>query len=118
MLEILGDGTQTKSYLHVDDCVTAILGGVKESREQVEIFNVGSKDKVNVKTIAKIVTSEMNLKNVDFRLTGGVDGGRGWIGDVKEMLLDIDKIKSTGWVPTLSSKQAVVKTTKALLENP
>ena len=54
----------------------------------------------------------MKLKNV--KLTGGVDGGRGWKGDVKNMLLDISKIKSLGWKPKLNSKQAVRKATKHL----
>jgi UDP-glucose 4-epimerase len=114
-LEILGDGTQTKSYLHVTDTVAAILHGLDKSSSQVEIYNVGSEDKINVKTIADIVTAEMKLENVNLNLTGGVDGGRGWIGDVKIMLLDAAKIRSTGWKPTLNSQQAVVQTTRALL---
>lgn len=116
-LEILGDGTQTKSYLHINDCTDAILIGLEKSTEQVTIYNVGSEDQINVKTIAQIVTEEMQLKNVKFKLTGGVDGGRGWKGDVKNMLLDITKIKSLRWQPKLNSKQAVKKTAKALTQN-
>jgi len=116
-LEILGDGTQTKSYLHVNDCVDAMLIGLEKSTEQVEICNVGSEDQINVKAIAEIVINEVKLKNVKLRLTGGVDGGRGWKGDVKTMLLDITKIKSLGWKPKLNSKQAVKKTAKALTQN-
>lgn len=113
-LEILGDGTQTKSYLYVADCITALLQSEDASSKQVEIFNVGSEDKINVKTIAKIVIEEMDLRNVDLKLTGGVDGGRGWVGDVKIMLLNINKIKSTGWKPQLGSQQAVKQTARAL----
>jgi len=51
----------------------------------------------------------MRLKNVQFKLTGGVDGGRGWKGDVKNMLLDIDKIKVLGWKSKLNSEQAIKK---------
>jgi UDP-glucose 4-epimerase len=55
-LEILGDGSQSKSYLYVDDCVSAIWFGIERSREQVSVFNVGSEDKVNaLKTIAQSV---------------------------------------------------------------
>jgi UDP-glucose 4-epimerase len=68
-LEILGDGAQTKSYLHVGDCVDAILLGLEKSTEQVEIFNVGSEDQVDVKTIAQIVIDEMKLKNVKLIFT-------------------------------------------------
>jgi UDP-glucose 4-epimerase len=115
-LEILGDGAQTKSYLHVSDCVEAMLLGLKKSGGQVEIFNVGSEDQVDVKTIAETVIEEMGLKNVKLTFTGGVDGGRGWKGDVKNMLLDISKIKSLGWKPRLNSKQAVREAAKRIIK--
>ena len=115
-LEILGDGTQAKSYLYVDDCVSAILTIIKGTRGEVEIFNIGSEDWVDVKTIAKIVVEEMGLKNVSFRFTGGVDGGRGWKGDVKYMLLSIEKLRSLGWKPRFNSAEAVRKTAKEILK--
>jgi len=109
-LEILGDGTQTKSYLHVKDCVSALIHGSGVSSEQVDIFNVGSEDKINVRAIAESVISEMGLVKVDLEFTGKVDGGRGWVGDVKIMLLDSQKIMATGWKPTLNSQKAVKQT--------
>ena len=54
----------------------------------------------------------MSLKSVKYTFAGGVDGGRVWKGDVKNMLLDINKIKSLGWKPNLNSKQAVRKAIK------
>ncbi|MDI6690840.1 MAG: NAD-dependent epimerase/dehydratase family protein [Candidatus Bathyarchaeota archaeon] len=114
-LEILGDGAQRKSYLYVDDCIEALLIGVSHSHNRVEIYNVGSEDQVNVKEIADIVCQEMGLRNVEYVYTGGVNGGRGWKGDVKVMLLNIEKIKSLGWKPKLNSCQAVERTVKALL---
>lgn len=116
-LEILGDGSQTKSYLHVTDCITGLLQNQEALSEQVEIFNVGSEDKINVKTIAEAVVAAMGLTNVDLKLTGEVDGGRGWIGDVKIMLLNADKIKLAGWTPKLNSQQAVTQTARALAQN-
>lgn len=83
-LKILGDGTQCKSYLSIDDCVNAVLTACEKSSSQVEIFNVCSEDWVTVSRIAEIVVEEMRLKNVKFRFTGGVNGGRGWKGDVKK----------------------------------
>ncbi len=115
-LEILGDGTQKKSYLHVDDCIDAILFGMNFTREKVEIFNVGSEDQITVKEIADIVCRKMGLKNVKYVFTGGVDGGRGWKGDVKFMLLNIDKIKKLGWKPRLNSRQAVEKAVEEILK--
>lgn len=114
-LEILGDGTQTKSYLYVNDCVEAALLGLERTNKQVDIYNVGSEDKIDVKTIANTVMQEMRLKNVKLRYTGGVDGGRGWVGDVKSMLLDVKKMKSIGWKPKLDSQQAVRKTVREML---
>jgi UDP-glucose 4-epimerase len=57
----------------------------------------------------------MKLKNVKLKFTGGVDGGRGWKGDVKNMLLNMGKIKSLGWKPKLNSEQAVRKAIKHLV---
>jgi len=53
---------------------------------------------------------------VSFRFTGGVDGGRGWKGDVKYMLLSIEKLKSLGWKPRFNSAVAVKKTAKEILK--
>lgn len=115
-LEILGDGTQCKSYLYIDDCVNAILTACEKTNRQVEIFNVGSEDWVNVSRIAEIVVEEMSLKNVKFRFTGEVDEGRGWKGDVKKMLLDISRLKALGWKPKYKSEEAVRIATKHILE--
>ena len=106
-LEILGDGTQKKSYLYVKDCVEAMLIGLKSLDKRVEIFNVGSEDQVDVKKIAEIVVKEMGLNDVKFRFTGGVDEGRGWVGDVKNMLLDVSKLKSKGWQARYNSEESV-----------
>ncbi|MDH4130128.1 MAG: NAD-dependent epimerase/dehydratase family protein, partial [Spirochaetota bacterium] len=113
-LEILGDGTQDKSYLYIDDCVDAILVALNNSNEKINIFNIGSEDKIKVIDIAKIVTKELGLKNVEFYFTGGVDGGRGWKGDVKLMQLSIEKIKKLGWKPKYKSKEAIEKTADIL----
>jgi UDP-glucose 4-epimerase len=115
-LEILGDGTQTKSYLYIDDCINAILKAYESTQEPVEIYNVGSEDQTNATQIAHTVIDEMKLENVKLKFTGGVDGGRGWIGDVKNMLLDINKLKSLGWKPKLNSQQAVRETARHLIK--
>jgi len=116
-LEVLGDGTQRKSYLYVKDCVEAMILAAEKSSSQVEIYNIGSEDSVNVAAIAKIVIEEMGLKDVEIRYTGGVDGGRGWKGDVKVMLLDISKIKSLGWKPKLNSAEAVRQAAKDIISD-
>ena len=110
-LEILGDGSQSKSYLHVEDLVDAVFLALKrfldEEKRALEVYNVGSLDRVDVRRIAEIITEEMGLQNVAFGFTGGVDGGRGWMGDVKTMLLSVDKLLSLGWKSKLNSEEAV-----------
>ncbi len=117
-LEILGDGTQRKSYLHVSDTVEAMLYLFKEFLKEDKIYdayNIGSEDWITVTEIAEIVSREMGL-NPEFYFTGGVDGGRGWKGDVKIMLLNIEKAKAKGWKPKMNSREAVERTVKELLE--
>jgi UDP-glucose 4-epimerase len=109
-LEILGDGKQNKSYLYISDLVEVVflsLGNFLRSETNVEVYNVGALDQVNVERIAEIVCREMSLKNVKYKLTGGVEGGRGWRGDVKLMLLSVDKLLTLGWRPKLSSEESV-----------
>ena len=113
-LEVLGDGSQSKSYLYVDDCVAGMVMGAEESDERVEILNIGSEDRVDVLTIAEIVVEEMGLKDVEIKLTGGVDGGRGWKGDVKLMQLDMSRLKTLGWKPKMGSAEAVRATARYL----
>jgi len=114
-LEILGDGQQSKSYLHVTDCVESMLNCLTKVNNKIDIFNVGNVDEIDVMSIAKIVCNRMNLENVEFATSGGENDGRGWIGDVKKMNLDISKLIKTGWTPQLSSSKAVDLTVKELL---
>ncbi len=114
-LEILGDGRQMKSYLHIDDCIKAIMMATEAFNGTIEVMNVGSADKIAVTEIARIVVEESGLRDVDFVYKSGARGGRGWKGDVKNMLLDISKINQLGWHPQLGSKEAVRATAKSLL---
>jgi len=114
-LEVLGDGSQAKSYLDVSDCVDAMLLGLERSTGRVGVFNLGSEDWIDVKSIANTVVEEMGLEDVAFRFTGGVDGGRGWKGDVKFMLLAIERLKSLDWGPRLNSAEAVRATARSIL---
>ena len=119
-LEILGDGKQHKSYFHVDDCISAMLAkapGELCDKGEFVALNVGSKDAIDVVTLANEVCKALKLKGVDYKFTGGVDGGRGWKGDVKKMRLDIKKLKSHGWDPQYTSRKAINETAKWLDEN-
>jgi UDP-glucose 4-epimerase len=115
-LEVLGDGSQAKSYVHILDCLSGIMLAAEkflDSRSRVEVYNIGSVDKITVGRIAEIVLEEVNSK-ARIRLSGGVDGGRGWMGDVKTMQLSIAKLQALGWNPLHTSEQAVRQATREL----
>jgi UDP-glucose 4-epimerase len=114
-LEILGDGSQTKSYLHVQDCVEGILTGNRRSHSQVSIFNTGSEDQINVMKIAEIVCREAGFPGVKYKLYPATSDGRGWLGDVRFMRLDVSRLKSLGWSPKMSSEEAVTRSVRELL---
>jgi UDP-glucose 4-epimerase len=110
-LEILGDGNQRKSYLHINDCIDAMLIAAKKQRKKVDAYNIGSEDWITVKQIANIVCKKMRLKPT-LKFTGGK---RGWKGDVHLMLLDISKMKGLGWAPKFNSVESVEKVMDELL---
>ena len=76
----------------------------------------GSKDHITVTELAHIIVEEMNLENVEFHYSLTVNGGRGWIGDVKRMLLDTQRLEKLGWKCRLNSQEAVRKTVRAVLQ--
>jgi UDP-glucose 4-epimerase len=112
-LEILGNGRQVKSYLHVSECVEGMLCGVEKSSNSVNVFNLGGRDQIKVSRIAEIVVEESGLKGVELKYTGGKQG---WPGDVTEMVLSTEKLGRLGWTPKLNSERAVKKAVKELLK--
>jgi UDP-glucose 4-epimerase len=112
-LEILGDGKQQKPYLHVSDCVDAIIFGFEKSHEPLNLFNISCDTSTTVARIAEILTEEMSLKNVKFKYTGGK---RGWKGDVPRFQLDASKINRLGWKAKYTSDEAIRKSIRELLD--
>ena len=112
-LEILGDGRQQKSYLLVDECISAFIYAIENSNDQVNIFNLGSTDHLNVTRIGELIVDEMGLKDVEFKYTGG---RRGWTGDIPIMLLNIEKIQALGWKLKYNSEEAVRMSIKEYLK--
>jgi UDP-glucose 4-epimerase len=113
VLEILGDGRQSKSYLEVGECVRAMLYAVDHAPDQFNVFNIGSGDWVDVRRIADIVVEEMGIAGVKYRFTGG---DRGWVGDVPRMQLSVDRIRALGWTPEIGSAESVRSAVRAMLE--
>ena len=113
VLEVLGDGTQKKSYLYISDTIEATLLVTDKLTEKFETYNIGNEDWITVAEIAEIVSKAAGLKP-KIVFTGGTPDGRGWPGDVKYMLLSIEKIKKLGWKPKHTSRVAIELTAKAL----
>ncbi len=108
VLEILGDGTQTKSYVSVRDTVAGMMHAVHHAPRGCHAYNVGSLDAIPVTTIADVVANVMKL-SPQYRFTGGTRGGAGWTGDVKNMGLDVARLTALGpgWKPAMDSSAAV-----------
>jgi UDP-glucose 4-epimerase len=113
-LHVLGDGHQRKSYLHVRDCVAAILLAVDRAAEPVNIFNIGHDEWIEVNDSIRIICREMR---VDPRLeySGGI---RGWVGDSPKILLETARLRSLGWAPTRTIEESIVETLRFLKQNP
>lgn len=106
-LKVLGDGTQRKPYMHVDDLIKAIMKIMESGTDGVEIYNVGVDTDTSVTEIADFVCQALNLKNVRYLYTGGSEG---WMSDVPYYKFDLTKIHSTGWKAVYTSNEAILKT--------
>jgi UDP-glucose 4-epimerase len=103
-LRILGDGRQSKSYIHVSDVIEAVLLAHETCRKAYEVFNVATGDYITVQEIAEIVAECTGNTNVQFEYTGG---DRGWKGDVPVVRLNTDRIRSLGWKNRRTSAEAI-----------
>jgi UDP-glucose 4-epimerase len=115
-LEILGDGTQSKSYIHVSDCISCIFCCLMKQKEFIEVYNVGSVDKIDVISMAQTIGELMGKASLDLKPISRERDGRGWKGDVKTMQLDVTKVLNLGWKPTMNSREAVVSAANEILE--
>jgi UDP-glucose 4-epimerase len=119
-LQVLGDGNQLKSYVHVNDALAAvqiicreILG--KTDYGSVEIYNVSSEDRITVRDIALTVIQEMKLFDCEIKFQ---DAKLGWLGDVADISMDSSKIRDThAWTPAFGSQQAIQDAVKNMLED-
>lgn len=102
-LNVLGDGTQIKPYLHVDDLVDAILLGWDRMTAEVNLFNIAGSTRCSVKRMAEIVVEAWG-RPVEIVYGGG---DRGWIGDVPSVEYDTSVMRELGWLPRLDSEGAV-----------
>lgn len=109
-LEVLGDGRQAKSYLRTEDCVSGMLTVADKAHDVVNVFNLGTRDRISVREIAeKVVKVWGGSARIEY-----AGGDRGWVGDIPQQLLAIDRISALGWSPRYSSAEAVDLTIREL----
>jgi UDP-glucose 4-epimerase len=118
-LRVLGDGSQRKSYLYVQDCVNAILLLVNNgtSRDplgrRVQIYNLGTNETCQVLDSISWICNHLGL-TPRLEFTGG---DRGWVGDNPHIFLDITKARASGWEPKLRIREGIVRTVEWLQKN-
>ncbi|MCR8455913.1 MAG: SDR family NAD(P)-dependent oxidoreductase [Crenarchaeota archaeon] len=113
-LEILGDGNQVRSYIYVDDAVEATMVAYYNSEKLFNVYNVASEDWITINEVAEAVTHAIGLRSVKYAYKP-VLHGVGWIGDVKQIALDVSKLKELGWRPRMRSREAVAKAASDIL---
>ncbi len=112
-LEILGDGSQSKSYIYVDDIVNALRLVEKNALHGYDYYNVATLDHITVTRIADITVRVMGLQDVEYCYTGG---DRGWKGDVPIVRLDSRKIRRLGWENRYTTPQAIEMSITSMYE--
>ena len=112
-LEVLGDGTQKKSYLYIKDCINAVMIALEKSNQKINIFNLGNYEYSEVKDSVKWIIEYLGLSPEIIYL----GGKRGWVGDNPFIHLDISKILNLGWKPKLDIKSGIIKTISYLIDN-
>lgn len=112
-LHVLGDGTQRKSYLYVQDCIKAMSLAIEKAQEKVNIFNLGADEYCNVNDSIHWILEELGLTP---RVTYS-GGRRGWIGDSPFIFLDCSRMRALGWKPKMTIRESVLLTLRYLQAN-
>ena len=115
LLKIMGDGTQSKPYIHVSDVISAFMTIVQSDNSKqmgFEYYNVASTDFLTVNQIAELVISRMGLADVKYEYSGG---SRGWKADVPLYRLNTSKIRTKGWISKYDSRAAVLDAVDSMI---
>lgn len=115
-LTILGDGTQSKSYIHVDDVVAAVLRAHDACEQPYQVFNVATGDYITVREIAELALEVVGIAPGRTELAFGT-ANRGWKGDVPVVRLDIQRIRALGWRCARGTREALRASMAAMLDD-
>jgi UDP-glucose 4-epimerase len=110
-LEILGDGTQSRSFVLVDDCLEAMLFVLAKTTKNYNLVHIGNVDQISINETARVIFEVMKLKNVKLHPTGG---NVGWKGDVTSNFIATETLTAWGWKPRRSSREAVFEAASRL----
>lgn len=112
-LDVLGNGRQRKSYLHVQDCIDAMCCALRAAENKVNVFNLGTDEYCEVNDSIGWITGHLGVKPA-LSYSGG---DRGWVGDNPFIFLDTSRIRALGWKPRFSIRESVVETVEWLGKN-
>lgn len=107
-LHLLGDGTQAKPFIHVDDAVDGILHAIKKINGLYNIIQVGNEQQITMRRVAEIVLEQMNL---DTKIVFS-ENPTTWVGDVEKYRYDVTKLRSLGWAPRWNTEEAICHSIK------
>jgi UDP-glucose 4-epimerase len=114
-LVVLGDGTQAKPYVYVEDTLDGMEFGVANAKDHVNVYNLAVEDQTSVREIADWTIEAMGIDRAKIDVQYG-DSPRGWRGDVPQVKLDTRRMQGLGWSPKLSSREAVRRTIAEVVE--
>lgn len=107
-LHLLGDGTQAKPFIHVSDTVEGIIFAYNNLNDAYNVIQVGNEEQITMKEVAEIILHELKLSTkIIFS-----DSSSTWVGDVSRYRYDVTKLKSLGWQPMWSTKDAIRQSVK------
>ena len=112
-LDVLGDGSQRKSYLYIQDCIDAILLALEKAPGRVNVFNLGTDEYCQVNDSIRAICEHLGL-SPQIRYSGG---DRGWIGDNPFIFLECSRIRALGWKPKLTIREGILRTLQYLERN-
>ena len=102
-LHLLGDGTQAKPFIHVDDVIDGILHAINRLNDQYNVIQVGNEQQITMREVAEIILKELNLgTKIIFSETATT-----WAGDVERYRYDVTKLRSLGWAPKWNTREAI-----------
>ena len=113
-LRILGDGSQSKSYIHVQDVVSAVLTAHALEQARFQTYNVATGDYITVTEIAELARECLGI-DPDASSDEFTGGDRGWKGDVPIVRLNTQRIRALGWWNSLSSREALAESMMSLV---